>query len=375
MIRASKNLSFTSSLNEALEKFRAESKRLHRLGNYYEGRHDILTRTRRGNLPNARLPHGFPKYIAEVSAGFMLSEEPKYRGNCDKQALKNLLEFQEKCSDPALNMSLAVAQSVYGLGLSLCFYTDRLHTVPLDPRSAFMVFDDTAEQKPVFGVLLSKNKMRVYTDEHVYVFDGADSKKIKARKLHGFENLPMVLYPNGTSMQGDFEHVLPLIDAYDLLASDRINDRAQFADAMLVLTGIMGLSEEEGDIAGKLRQERTLTLPDSDAKAEWLIKNANEKDVEVLRKSIADDIHKFSMTPEMEITNAFGSSSGVALQHKLFCLRRRTAIKERFFIKGLKERLPLLCEALKKEGKVAPNPEDIEIYFPERRMGEGLKIN
>ncbi len=369
MITVNKNLSFTQAIDESLEKFTLERKRLFRLCNYYEGRHDILNRTRRGALPNARLPHGFPKYIAEVSAGFMLSSEPEYKGGCDETALNNLLALQERCSDPALNMSLAIAQSVYGLGISLCFYTQEMHMAPLDPKNAFIVFDDTAERRPMYGVLLSHRETRVYTDEYVYVLDKPDSKSIKFKRRHGFERLPMIMYPNGAAMQGDFENVIPLIDAYDLLASDRINDRAQFADAMLVLTGVMGLSEDESGAAEKLRQERTLTLPDSDAKAEWLIKNANEKDVEVLRKSIADDIHKFSMTPDMEDTRAtLGSASGIALQYKLFCLSKRTAIKERFFIAGLKSRLPLLCEGLKKEGKKAPDPEQIEIYFPARDM-------
>jgi SPP1 family phage portal protein len=367
MITVNKNLNFSQAIDESLEKFSLARKRLFKLWNYYEGRHDILSRARRGALPNARLPHGFPKYIAEVSAGFMLSDEPRYKGNCDETALSKLIAFQKNCSDPSLNMSLAIAQSVYGLGLSLCFYTDKLHMVSLDPKNAFVVCDDTAERKPMYGVLLSGRETRVYTDEYVYVFDKPDSKSYKYKQRHGFETLPITMYPNGAAMQGDFEHVLPLIDAYDLLASDRINDRAQFADAMLVLTGVMGLSEDDSDAASRLRQERTLTLPDSDAKAEWLIKNANEKDVEVLRKSIADDIHKFSMTPEMEDTHTgLGSASGIALQYKLFCLRRRIAIKERFFIKGIKDRIPLICEALKKEGEKAPDPESIEVYFPPR---------
>lgn len=47
--------------------------------------------------------------------------------------------------------------------------------------------------------------------------------------------------------------MLPLIDAYDLLQSDRVNDKQQFADALLVLTGVMGLTApEDGD--GRTRE-------------------------------------------------------------------------------------------------------------------------
>lgn len=56
--------------------------------------------------------------------------------------------------------------------------------------------------------------------------------------------------------------MLPLIDAYDLLQSDRVNDKQQFADALLVLTGVMGLTApEDGDgrtPANAWRQDKTL---------------------------------------------------------------------------------------------------------------------
>ena len=83
---------------------------------------------------------------------------------------------------------------------------------------------------------------------------------IAARRLHPSE------YWNNARETGDFERVLPLIDAYDILQSDRVNDKQQFADALLVLTGVMGIaSPEENDArtpGERLRQDKTLALPE-----------------------------------------------------------------------------------------------------------------
>ena len=61
-------------------------------------------------------------------------------------------------------------------------------------------------------------------------------------------------YRNNEEKQGDFEQMIPLIDAYNVLQSDRVNDKEQFVDAFLFLTGIDLDSEQ----AKKLREERIL---------------------------------------------------------------------------------------------------------------------
>ncbi len=133
--------------------------------------------------------------------------------------------------------------------------------------------------------------------------------------------------------------MLPLVDAYDLLQSDRLNDRMQFADALLVLTGVMGIAEGISGEPGpgameRLRQEKTLALPDSEARAEWLVKNPREKDVDVLRQALAEDIHKFSMTPDFADERFAGNASGIAIKYKLFNLEQRILTKERWFVKA-----------------------------------------
>ena len=71
---------------------------------------------------------------------------------------------------------------------------------------------------------------------------------------HYFGKMPMVEYRNNEEKQGDFEQMIPLIDAYNILESDRVNDKEQFVDAFLFLTGIDLDSEQ----AKKLREERIL---------------------------------------------------------------------------------------------------------------------
>ena len=51
---------------------------------------------------------------------------------------------------------------------------------------------------------------------------------------------------NNEERQGDFEQQISLINAYNTLQSDRVNDKEQFVKAILLISGqILGDTEEE----------------------------------------------------------------------------------------------------------------------------------
>jgi hypothetical protein len=54
------------AVRRCVQEFEAGLPRLARLARYYEGRHDILARTRLPGLPNVRISHAWPRYIAQV---------------------------------------------------------------------------------------------------------------------------------------------------------------------------------------------------------------------------------------------------------------------------------------------------------------------
>ena len=359
-----------AAVAQALEAFEQERRRLERLHRYAAGKHDVLLRQRREGVPNARLPHGFPKYIATLSAGYMLGEGIVY--HCESpEDTRRFTAFEKKCCDESLDADLAWQQAVYGCGLSLCWLDgERMRISAIDPRGAFVCLDGTVLRRAVMGVVVGDvgDGVRVYTDKEIldYRRKGRGMQvELLSAQAHPFGRMPLVEYRNNADASGDFEDVLPLVDAYDQLESDRLNDRGQFADALLVLTGVMGIGSREAPddparAAGILRQERMLALPDSDAKAEWLVKNPNERDIDVLRRALSNDIHKFSMTPDLEDDRFGGNLSGVAIRYKLFCMERKISMKERWFKQGLKERIRLLCSAMEREGLKAPEAEEVQ---------------
>ncbi len=121
------------------------------------------------------------------------------------------------------------------------------------------------------------------------------------------------------------------------------------------------MTEEDRE---KLKNSRAMGLP-ADSKAEYVIKNINEADAEVLRKTIASDIHKFSMTPDLSDESFAGNSSGVAILYKILAFEQNVKKKERYFEKGLMERFAIYAHVLKIKSKISTDIQlkDVDAIF------------
>ena len=97
--------------------------------------------------------------------------------------------------------------------------------------------------------------------------------------------------------------------------------------------------------------------------ARWLTRQFDESSVELLRKSLENDIHKFSGVPCMSDINFSGNSSGIAMRYKLLAFEQLTKIKERYFAEGLKLRLKMIANAVYAMSAELIDTDDIELYF------------
>ena len=157
------------------------------------------------------------------------------------------------------------------------------------------------------------------------------------RTPHHFGMVPIAIYKNNDDMIGDFEGVISLIDAYDKLESDSLNDFEYFCDAYLALTGFTADAEDV-----KAMKENRVLLLDKDTDAKWLIKEEQDSTVENIKSRINEDIHKFSKCPNMADENFAGNSSGIAIKYKMLGTENLISVKERKFKRGIQRRLELI---------------------------------
>ncbi len=332
---------------------------------YYDGEHTILDRSRTSGAPNSKTVCNHAKDISDVASGYFMGNPITYKtsGTTD---LAPLLKAFGKAHTDDTDADLALELSISGLGYEFLYLKNKeIYSKPLNPIHTFIVVDDTIEENELFGVYYWKKKndiTGIYTwrativTEHlkydVSIPTGIEPTNVKTTGMdtpqqHLFKEVPIIEYQNNKFCMGDFEQQIPLIDAYNTLMSDRINDKEQFIDALLILYGAeLGDNEEETKEAARvLRENKLLELPE-DAKAEYLIRTLDETGVETLRKALKEDIYTFSHVPNLTDENFSGNSSGVAMEYKLLGLEMLTRIKTRYYKKGLRKRIRLFCNVL-----------------------------
>lgn len=346
-----------------IKKHRSMVPRLEKLEKYYEGKHKILDDDGREN----KLVCNHAKDISDTATSYFAGNPIIYKSDED---ISFLLEFLDNAGADEVDGDNALDLSIYGVAYEY-IYTKKDDTVlvtkNLSPKNTFVVYDDSIEQNELFAVYYYVKKddsdrqnpvfvATVLTKSYKYVMNIEDTDAAQLiteePEEHYKGEIPIIEYLNNKMAIGDYELQIPLIDAYNALMSDRITDKEQFIDSILALYGALLSDGDEGEEDGeetdsssamkKLHKEKLIELP-KDAKAEYLTRTFDESGVEILKKAIEQDIHKFSHIPCMSDESFGGNVSGVAMEFKLLGLENITKIKTRYYRKGLRKRLRIFA--------------------------------
>ena len=349
---------------------------------YYQGRHKILEDAKREN----RLVCNHAKDISDTASSYFIGNPVTYKSDVD---IKDLTDALETAGADETDGDNGLELSIYGLAYEYVYVKENennLLTKNLSAENTFMVKDDSIEENELFAVYYYIRKddsgkltnhyiATVVTMNYKYELDIENNDTIQATTEpalpHYLGEIPIIEYQNNKLAIGDFELQIPLIDAYNALMSDRITDKEQFIDAILAIYGTLladedepGTEEEDQNIKKakeRLKKYRVLEMPDT-AKAEYLTRTFDESGVEILKKAIEQDIHKFSHIPCMSDESFGGNVSGVAMEFKLLGMENITKIKTRYYRKGLRKRLRIFCNHLALHGK-SVDPAGITMTF------------
>ena len=346
------------------------------LDDYYMGKQAITTREKVETLMNNKLVTNHAKYITDMMVGYLLGNPVDYQVNDDIN-IQPVLDAYKRQTMENTDVEIAKECSIFGIKYEYVYADEEANpcSVTLDVRNTIMIYDDTLVHNELYAINyrpIYKNPEEkepdhydviVATDKEIIKYElagnGGSVKEID-REQHAFGAVPIIEYDNNKEYSGDFESVISLIDAYNLIQSDRVNDREQLVDAILCFYGMKFDADQMAD----LKEKRALSNIPTDGKVEYLTKAINEGDVDVLRKTIEKDIHKISMVPDMSDEKFAGDSSGVAIRYKLLAFEQAVKNKERFFEKGLMKRFSLYSHFLSVKSKMTEvTKEDVDAVF------------
>lgn len=371
-------------LNDVIAYNERYKKRFEMLERYYLGRHDIFEREKDEVLSNNKVVVNHAKYITDTNIGYLLGNPVDYQVS-EGHDIEALLGAYKKQTINDLDCEIAKDVSIFGLQYEYVYSNENSEpkSCETDNKNTIIVYDDTVEHNKLFGLIyrpIYKGEAFKYWEiifvdkkvKRVYKSYSKSLQQVGVDEPHAFGDVPIICYKNNPELLGDFEPVISLIDAYNQLQSDRINDKEQLVNAILMFYG-MDFDPEQAE---ELKVSRMLANIPTDARAEYLTKTMQEGDVDILRQSIETDIHKISMTPNMSDQNFVGNSSGVAIRYKLLAFEQNIKNKERYMEKGLMERFKLYNNFLFTQSKMAIVPiEEVDAVFKRNLPSNDFEIS
>ena len=347
-----------------IRKHAIERDDLKKLKRYYIGEHSILEHKRRNpNAPNFKTVANHAKDIADTATGYFLGSPITYN-NTGKSDLDPLLVAFDNAEVDQVDTQNALNMAIYGRAYEYIYVKEGLNeldSASLDVENTFIVYDDSIERRPLFAVYYYEVKddskdtktyqAEVFTQNlhyHIVLHDSSGSyvKKLDVEPHH-LGQIPIIEYKNNNFAIGDYEQQISLIDAYNSLMGNRVNDKEQAVESILVLYGaqLADNLEDAREAMRILAEEGLLELP-ADAKADFLKNALDEGATEILRKALKEDIYTFSHVPNLTDEKFAGNSSGVAMEYKLLGLEMITKIKEANYKRGLRQRISIFAKYL-----------------------------
>ena len=350
MFRLARDTEMTLTLlSEFLTKHTHEVKnRYEPLYDAYTSDHEILHDPAKPKYkPDNRVVVNFPKYIVDTMNGFFIGNPIKIIA--EDEVVADYVEYLDRYNDQDdNNAELAKICSIYGKGHEM-YYTDEeseLCITYLDPKEAFMIYDESIIERPLFFV-------RRYVDREGFEYGSiSDETSVRNFKVtgglrwldewtpHYFPGVPATEYVENGERQGIFEPVMSMVNAYNKAISEKANDVDYFADAYLK---VLGTAVDKDDVQF-IRDNRIVNFEgDGSDKiiAEFMEKPNSDTTQENLLERLERLIFQISMVANISDEN-FGTASGIAMKYKLQSMSNLEKTKERKFAAGMNRRYQLL---------------------------------
>lgn len=241
------SLNIVAEIDKAMRTHEKNRADIEYLWNYYKGKQPILHRVKnvRPEICN-KIVENRANEIVSFKVGYLCGEPIQYIGrNGDERVSKAISALNEMMfseNKATQDKEIVEWQMICGTSYRLVLPDTRgsedeapFEMFTLDPKDTFVVYSSDIGNPPKMAVKYKTDNTGIktysaYTDKFFYrVKDG----KVIEAVPHVLETIPIFEYPANNARLGSFEIVIPLLDAINNLASNRMDGVEQFIQSFV----------------------------------------------------------------------------------------------------------------------------------------------
>lgn len=338
-------------LENAIELKEKEAKKYSKLEKYFNNDEDILNKNRM--LPesaNNKILANYARYITTLNVGYFMSEPVNYSvidlPGTEEEGIdiSPIIDVYKKNTILEVDKANSSKLSKYGKCYELIYINEdtEIRSKSINPQNAVIFKMRNLEETEALGMYFINNDkeslLYLYTVQNNLVVKRAGGVyEVTSIEPNRFNEIPLIEIKNNEEETGDFENITSLIDAYNKIMSNDVDNIEEFVDSILVVQGdTKPMTLEQSRI---LRESRAMSI--ENGTVNYLTKTLDENGLTIALRRLAQDIHKFSFTPDMSDENFAGTQSGVALEFKLLPFELHMKTKQAQYTKALKKRFKI----------------------------------
>lgn len=221
-----------------------------------------------------------------------------------------------------------------------------LRIVAPTPMNTFVIYNRSTEE-PLLAVQELKDE-----DGNWYKLAFSDTMSftivdstVKSAKLHTYEEIPIVEFPNNHERLSDIELVIGMLDAINNMQSNRMDSIQQFVEYWVKFVNC----EIDEETFRKMKESHALTVKsinkDNKSDVEIMTQELNQTQCQVAKEDLWDNVQSILAIPNKNNNNTGGDSQGaVELRNGWDFSKSRAKLKD-----------PLVKSAEKRLAKVVLN--------------------
>lgn len=277
------------ALYKAIPVFEENKRQIDYLYKYFKGDQPILNREKqiRSEINN-KIVENRANEIVSFKTGYLMGEPIQYinYGETSVSEELNLLNrYMAAENKPSRDSELAQWFHICGTAYRMALPDARaemdeapFEIFTLEPDCTFVVYSSGIGHKALMGVYITTVNNR----PHYHVFTDKAKFEICDREIIDFRShilgtIPIIEYPLNNERIGAFEIVIPILDAMNTTASNRLDGIEQFIQALLMLKGV----DIETEDFKALKELGGIKVP-TDGDVKYLVQELNQMQTQTL---------------------------------------------------------------------------------------------